>query len=163
MVAKMVCCVVSIASLIMCLLPYRWNDRIYGVPMRYLVASAASAPMVQHLHEFVFDDAFLRTVCHVSPWRTLTLLAFLCHPGSSVARHVLGASTLVFARADVRHAVPLAVGLVSCLDPAGTAIAAAWVVDRLMARFLIPLTRMCARQLFEFGMFFAIVASRDGA
>lgn len=154
MVVKLSCCVLSIASFTMCFFPHDMDERVWGVSKRCVMLCATSVPMLQHLYDFVFDEAFLRHVDDDRPWMTLPILSFACspHPAS------LCVIALLSSRADTQASTALAVCLACWLDGEGMMLVAAWMVDRLLARYRSPVAAMCARQLLESYFFFTITA-----
>jgi hypothetical protein len=162
MICKMLCCITSIAVFTLCFLPYEWDGRIYTIPTRYLVMCATSEPMMRHLYDFVFDEAFLRNFEATRFWMTVPILSFLSFSYESVPRYILSVSTILTIHMDNSIVDPFIMCLSYFLDPIGTFFAFVWLLDRSITRLNKPLTSMCFRQLFEFCIFTLIVVTRNG-
>ena len=162
MCCKIACCILSIATLTLCFLPYEWEGRIFTIPTRYLVICATSGSIIQHLYDFVFDDAFLHNFKTIRFWITVPILSLLSFFHESVPRYLLSVSALMTICVDNWNVDIFVMCLTCFLDAMGVTIAFAWLIDRFMVRSNIPLTSMCFRQAFEFCIFSTIVLTRNG-
>ena len=162
MVAKMLCCMSSIASLSLCAFPHSWHASVHGVSTRWCVFAVASIPVVSHLYDFVFDDEFLLSFQQIHPWTMPTLIALVCNLHSSQTRGFFAGVALAAANVPPVLVAPLSVGVwlaCSSVDHVSRVLFAALLLDRALAQRRHPLVCMCARQAAEFYALFTLVAS----